>query len=310
MNPHAAKRLDPRGKIALHAAFAGYLAGERVYPVNIEISPCGVCNASCAFCFYANTGELGGHRQVFLQRTHLECVLEDARALGVKSITWTGGGEPTLYPKFGDIAAFTSSLNLQQGLFTNALATPRYDPSFFEWIRVTMTDRPYRRECIAPLRAAKTLGFAFNWSGPRDEAYLIETLGLAADLGADYVQVRPALAFHGQTVDIAPPSFEHPLLHVTHYKFEEAKKKHGYARCEAYHLNPFIWEDGNVDVCAYMRKHPGYTLGNIYHHRLQDILDRAAASVPVSDSCQVCCKLHEMNVAIHEARSLEDRNFP
>ncbi len=127
---------------------------------------------------------------------------------------------------------------------------------------------------------------------------------------ADYVQVRPALKFHGQTVNIEPPRIEHPLIQITDYKFDAAKHKHGYATCEGYHFVPFIWEDGNVDVCSYMRKHPGYTLGNIYESSLKEILDRAPKSVPVISKCQVCCKNHEMNKAVHHARGLQDINFP
>jgi hypothetical protein len=195
-------------------------------------------------------------------------------------------------------------------MFTNALAKPKYNPTLLDWIRITMTNRPYNRGYIEELRRAKTLGFAFNYAGPQDDAYLYQTLELAEQVEADYVQVRPALKFHGKTVDIAPPKIVHPLLHVTEYKFEDAKHKHGYATCEAYHLTPFVWEDGNVDVCSYMRKYEGYRLGNLYQDNLQTILDRAPSSVPVHENCQVCCKLHETNKVIHQARQLEDVDFP
>lgn len=310
MNAHAQRRLDPRGKIALHSQFADYLAGERVYPVNIEISPSGVCQATCDFCFYAG-GAAGSHRAVFLRPEALLELLNQCADLDIKSVTWTGGGEPTLHPHFASAVAYCDTqTSLEQGLFTNALARPKYNPQHLRWIRVTMTDKPWQIDYIKPLRSCKTLGFAFNYKGSTDDAYLHETLRLAEAVQADYVQVRPALDFAGKTVDITPPSFTHPLLHVTDYKFAEAKKRHSYATCEAYHLNPFIWEDGSVDTCAYMRPYPGHTLGNIYIEKLKDILDRAPPSVPVHENCQVCCKLNEMNIAIHEARTLEDKNFP
>ncbi len=97
---------------------------------------------------------------------------------------------------------------------------------------------------------------------------------------------------------------------MTGYKFENAKKPHNYKRCEGFHLCPFVWEDGNVDVCAYNRRHEGYTLGNIYKDSLKDILDRAPQSVPVHAGCQICCKLDETNQLIHHSRQLQDVNFP
>ncbi len=310
MNNLAALRLAPQDKVVLHSQFADYMAGKRIYPVNIEISCSGLCNASCDFCFFANTGELGHHRNVMLETPRLMHLIGECFELKIKSISWTGGGEPSLHPDFAPIVSLTHSMGIEQGIFTNALAKPKYDASRMEWVRVTMTDKPYRIDCIDPLRAAKVLGFAFNYSGPQDDAYLMETLQVAESVGADYVQLRPALKFHGQTVDIDPPKIEHPLLHVTEYKFEEAKKRHGYSTCEAYHLSPMVWEDGNVDTCAYMRLHDGYTLGNLYKSTLKEILDAAPPHVPVHEQCQVCCRLHESNKLIHASRQLQDVNFP
>lgn len=307
---NSSKRFDPPSKLTLHTQFADYMAGLPIYPINVEISPSGVCQASCQFCFYANTGELGSHRNVMLETPRTLKLLNELGMLGVKSVSWTGGGEPTLHPSFSMFVEELHSVGLHQGLFTNALAQPKYDPSKFDWIRVTMTDKPYQEDYIKELREATALGFAFNYSGPNDETYLLQTLELAERVGADYVQVRPALRFHGETVDIAPPTLQHRLLYVTDYKFEQAKVRHSYDRCEGYHLGCFIWEDGNVDTCAYMRKHDGYRLGNIYQSRLKDILDRAPDSVPVHTQCQVCCKLHETNLTIHAARELQDVNFP
>lgn len=304
------QRFAPQLKLALHPQFADVVAGKRVYPINVEISPSGICSASCAWCFYANTGELGDHRATFLRLSAGRGLLAECKNLGVKSVSWTGGGDPSLHPQIDDLVACASFHGIEQGMFTNALSQPKYDPSLLSWIRITMTDKPYRVEYIKQLRRCKTLGFAFNYSGPQDDAYLWETLRVAEEVNADYVQVRPALKFHGATVDIEPPGIYHPLLFVTDYKFEEAKHKHGYRTCEGFHLSPFIWEDGNVDVCAYNRKHAGYTLGNIYQDSLKDILDRAPQSVPVIEQCQTCCRLHETNRSIHAARQLEDRNFP
>ena len=260
-------------------------------------------------CFYAH-GDLGSHRKVFLETDRTLRLIDELAELRVKSISWTGGGEPSLHPHIGRIVDHAHATGIQQGMFTNALAAPRFDPSLLEWIRVTMTDKPYRAEHIKALRPAKALGFAVNYSGSSDDDYLWETLHLAEDVQADYVQVRPALKFHGETVDIDPPKIEHPLLHVTDYKFREAKQKHFYSQCEAFHTVPFIWEDGNVDVCSYNRKTPGYTLGNLYEKSLKDILDAAPDSVPVHEGCQVACRLHEINSAIHRSRALEDGNFP
>ncbi len=310
MNPVASQRLRPQDKIVLHEQFSAYMRGESIYPIGIEISPSGICQASCDFCFYANTGELGNHRNVMLDNEILFGIIKDLFVMGSKAITWTGGGEPSLYPYIHEAVDYACNMGLEQGMFTNALSMPKYEPSLLSWVRVTMTDKPYRRDCIEALRPCPVLGFAFNYAGPQDDRYLEETIDLATLVKADYIQVRPALRFHGETVDIKPPAIEHPLLHITDYKFEDARKKHGYTSCQGYHFVPFLWEDGNLDVCGYMRKHEGYTLGNVYQKSLKEILDDAPRHVPVHEQCQVCCKNHEINKAIHRYDEVKDRNFP
>lgn len=300
---------NPPLKLALHPQFGKLVAGGKVYPINVEISPSGFCNAHCDFCFYAD-GALGDHRKEFLETDRTLRLLEELEELGVKSVSWTGGGDPSLHPHIDQLVSYTRLCNLKQGMFTNALAKIRFDPTLLDWVRVTMTDKPFNVENIRTLRQCKTLGFAFNWSGAQDTDYLKQTLDVAYAVKADYVQVRPALKFHGQTTDVEPPDFDDPMMQVTDYKFEDAKHKHDYKECVAYHLTPFVWEDGNVDVCSYMRKHDGYRLGNIYSESFKSIMDKAPSSVPVHDNCQVCCKLHESNKSIHAAREVPDKDFP
>jgi len=261
------------------------------------------------FCFYSG-GALGNHRKVFLARERTLRLIDEAAELGIKAITWTGGGEPTLHPDFPFFVDHAAARGLRQGLFTNCLALPVYSTSRLDWIRVTVTDKPMRPDYIKMLRPCPTVGIAFNYAGPQDDDLLRHALAVGEEAGVTYLQLRPALAFHGQTVDITPSAISHPLLQVTEYKFAEAKKKHGYATCEAYHFVPFVWETGEIAICAYMRKYDGYMLGDLYKDSLKDILDRAPQSVPVLPTCQACCKLHELNRSIHESRSLKEVAFP
>jgi len=312
MNLLAAQHFDTVGKLARNVQFADYLDGKKIYPVGLEISPVGTCNADCPFCFYTH-GKDGPakHRKVWIERIPLLQCLAQAALLGIKSITWTGGGEPSLHFKFELMVERAHDLGLAQGILTNALELPLYKPEFLEWARITVTNKSFHRGALERIRdKVKTVGFVFNYTGVRDIERIWETLHLAEDLQADYVQVRPALGYLGATVDILPPRIEHPLLYMPREKFQEASRKHGYTQCEGFHFQPFIWETGSVDVCPYMSKWENYHLGNIYKESLADILDRLPDSVPVSEFCQVCCRHHETNKALHRARTLENVRFP
>jgi MoaA/NifB/PqqE/SkfB family radical SAM enzyme len=236
-------------------------------------------------------------------------LIKDMADLSVQAVTWTGGGEPTLHPDFPQLCATAHEAGLEQGLFTNALAPPKYDPSLFKWIRVSNTDKAWNLKNLSALRTrAKVLGMAVNYTG--DHEVVHEALRVGKEIGVDYVQVRQALSLHGFVTSRPPPVIDDPLLFVTSYKFEDSANKHGYSKCYGFNFVPFIWHNGDVDVCGYHPKKGGpYTLGNLKQTRLAAILAAAPRHVPVIESCQVCCKNHEINKLVNKALDVTDINF-
>jgi len=225
----------------------------------------------------------------------------------LKAITWTGGGEPTLHPMFDKMVSLAATYKFKQGLITNGLAKINYNPTQFDWIRVSVTPNPLNVVNLKKLRACKTLGICINDTG--DDEVIKDTLRIGEKVGVDYVQVRPALFSTGSKSFVRTPTIEHPLLKITKYKYEDQKKDRGYDKCYGYHFVPFLWEDGNVDVCGYMRGVEGYNLGNIYTDKFEDIFDNFPRSVEVRKTCQICCKNHEINKLVNTAINIKDGDF-
>lgn len=291
----------PQLKLMLHDSLSTYMNGDNIVPINIEISPCGICNANCSWCFYG-----AAQSNTILDAEVLMKFINEATALGTKAITWSGGGEPTLHPKFDYI---TKNIHIDQGLITNGLLMPKYNPSIFNWIRVSKTDAPWNEEVLAELkRTSKSLGMCINWMG-EDEDEIKEALAIAHKLDIDYVQVRPALPTGGDTIDCPLPNIVDDKLLLTKYKFDEAKLSKDYDKCGGYNFVPFIWENGNYDVCAYQREDNEYNLGNIYNNTLAEMIEKYPAYVGVKSNCQTCCKNHEINKLIHTLEHIEDKNF-
>jgi len=74
------------------------------------------CNLACRFCIskkYLKKGE-------FLPANTAYDLFEDLDQMGVKSIVFSGGGEPLLHPHFDDIITAANSA-FKIGLFTNGL---------------------------------------------------------------------------------------------------------------------------------------------------------------------------------------------
>lgn len=90
---------------------------EPMRPINLEINPINICNQSCSWCTY---GYLHERREVLPPERIVE-VLNDASALGVQSVTWTGGGEPTVYPHLADVVEHAAALGFRQGMNTNGV---------------------------------------------------------------------------------------------------------------------------------------------------------------------------------------------
>lgn len=110
-------------------------AGRQAVPVNIQLIPSDYCNQDCSYCAYrASNGlsvaQFGGidkkgratHNPVrMIPAEKLREILDDAAALGVKSVTWTGGGEPTAHPNHLELFQRALDLGLECALNTNGL---------------------------------------------------------------------------------------------------------------------------------------------------------------------------------------------
>lgn len=301
-------RFQPQAKLASHPEFAKFVAGDKISPINVEISVSHVCQASCSYCWWKDTHEKMSPTSVmdFAMATRL---LTDCAEMGVRAISWTGGGEPTLHPRFPELVQMASSLGLQQGLFTNSLAMPRYDASLLEWVRVSNTDKDWSIKSMAALRSkARVMGMALNYTGIDDEVH--RAIEVCDIVGADYLQVRQALERRGLLTDREPPHIEHPKLFVTKYKFDDSANPHGYSKCYAHNFNVFVWHSGEVDVCSYHMKVGGdYTLGNLTKTSFKDIIAAAPRHVPVIATCQVCCRGHETNKLTNAAITAVDKHF-
>lgn len=292
-------RFYPQYKLASHKELSDYLNDKQIIPINIEISPSGICDAKCPWCFY---GKKQSHK--FIDTSVLLKLLNEAYDIGVKCVTWTGGGEPTLHPDFVNIS---KENKMHQGLITNALKIPKYDPKNFEWIRVSKTEQDWNIESLKLLRQCKTLGICINYMG--DEKEIETSLKIVYDLNLDYLQVRPALNTNGNKTNIQSPSIQDDKLIVSEYKFEESNKDRIYNECEGFHFVPFIWESGNLDVCGYQKENKNYNIGNIYSDTFKELLLKFPKCVKVNKECQVCCKNHEINTMINIMKSLNDKDF-
>lgn len=297
-------RFDVAAKLLHHERLYEFVAGRPIVPIGVEISPSAECNESCPGCLYIQKRY---SRSGFIDAVKLVKTLREMDVAGVRSVTWSGGGEPTMHPGFRTLTECCGGM--EQGLFTNAREKPRYDPARMSWIRVTLNcEHEPPVDNISVLRECRTLGLCINvtHSWKKDLAL---ALTVADRTRADYVQVRPMLGANGAVGGYIGVYSSDPRVVIADYKFNDCRVPREYSRCFGYHFVPFIWEDGSLDVCGYLREHPGYNIGNIYEESFFNLVKRFPHFVKVHDKCQTCCKNHEINKLINDVFDAKDVNF-
>lgn len=89
-------------KIFAHAqALDDIDKGKRIAPIYVRIKPTNYCNHKCYYCSYADK-ELGlrdsVNRQDQISWEKMQEIIADMTDMGVKAVTFSGGGEPLVYP--------------------------------------------------------------------------------------------------------------------------------------------------------------------------------------------------------------------
>ncbi|UCD55353.1 MAG: radical SAM protein [Candidatus Omnitrophota bacterium] len=114
-------------------------------PIHIRIKPTNVCNHNCSYCAYRV-----GHLQLgkdmvtkdFIPREKMMEIIEDLKDMGVKSVSFSGGGEPFCYPYLLEAVKRLSETSVKFASLTNG---SRLDGELAEvfahkatWLRISI----------------------------------------------------------------------------------------------------------------------------------------------------------------------------
>jgi len=132
-------------KIILHQDKLSSLFTEKVTaPIYVRIKPTNRCNHNCYFCVYnesyANMHETMIKRDELSKEKLLE-ILEDFKEIGVKAITYSGGGEPLVHPNIIEIMIKTIFHNIDLSIITNGQKLKEEYSEVLthaKWVRISM----------------------------------------------------------------------------------------------------------------------------------------------------------------------------
>jgi MoaA/NifB/PqqE/SkfB family radical SAM enzyme len=114
-------------------------------PLHIRIKPTNICNHNCGYCAYrADNLQLGKdmQRRDFIPKEKMMQILDDLVEMGVKSVTFSGGGEPFCYPYLLDAVEKLSKTGIKFACLTNGSHLNGKLAEIFAhygaWLRISM----------------------------------------------------------------------------------------------------------------------------------------------------------------------------
>lgn len=134
-------------------------AGRVPAPVHVQMILSDLCNQDCSFCAYRMSEGLSSelfvtsetrnpNRRIPTEKA-LE-IVEDCKALGVRAMQFTGGGEPTVHPDHLAVFSAAQSAGMKIALVTNGVRLDATHEAVkaMTWVRVSIdagTEETYSR---------------------------------------------------------------------------------------------------------------------------------------------------------------------
>lgn len=269
------------------------LNGDWVPPVTCEIDPSNACNLNCNFCMYS---EFRSKDKSLMDMISYEVLVNELSSLGVKSITFTGGGEPLIHPKINEMAMIAYSLHFDLGLITNGILLDRIkDPSIYSFIRISLdasNEKMYKKvkgkdffnkvvDNVHDLVLKNKTDVGLSYVVCEENVHGInEAIRLANELDVDYIQFKPAW-MNGKKFPL-PEMNGNKIITTDRYKAEDNLP------CKIAGLVGIITASGEVYFCCQKRGEKDFCLGNIKDELFSDIWKRRLSFIPDVSKCPNC----------------------
>lgn len=108
------------------------------FPVHLTVSLGNYCNHGCLWCtVYAAQEEKARHADF----DRMLDFFSRGKDRGLKAVAYVGNGEPTAYPRFGELIGAVNELGLDQAMFTNGYLLDRHMDTVlnaFTYLRISL----------------------------------------------------------------------------------------------------------------------------------------------------------------------------
>ena len=168
-----------------------FLHGTGKTVISTHISLTGECNLNCSYCSVSKRKK---HEQL-----DVETIVNYISKLiprGLKSVIFTGGGEPTIHPDWNEIVTKLRLFNLKFGLITNGVGLENRNLEIFDWIRISVNYPSYSKLMSQDvprfnMKPNCTMGLSLIYTGKNKELLVSDMLRIAQRYKAKYIRLLP-----------------------------------------------------------------------------------------------------------------------
>lgn len=162
-------------------------AGERIAPVYVRIKPTNRCNQNCYYCHYKNPYlELDQYDPADeIKREKMLEIIRDFEDIGVRAVTFSGGGEPLLYPYIEETMEAVLEAGIDLSIITNGTLLEGKKAELLskaKWVRVSQESGC--EETYSGIRGVKEESFSILCENIRNFA---ERKNPDCELGINFV---------------------------------------------------------------------------------------------------------------------------
>lgn len=252
-----------------------------------------ICNYNCSFCLFKKENK---EQHKIAPTAWFLKFIDEMVYCGVRSLEFSGGGEPTLHPDFKEIIKYAYKKGLKLGLFTNGYKFDEKLAKYFRYIRFSMdahnkevynaiknpnVPNAFDKVCAKIRRLVKARGkknrpriglkFVLNdWNCIFDK----DMVDLGRKLNVDYVQFKGE--HNGYT------GFDKVQANLVQLSINYLKKKYPdfisgsviptvlKTKCFMSPIHTVVDPEGNAYVCCYLNDKE-HTIGNVFKNKLSEI---------------------------------------
>jgi MoaA/NifB/PqqE/SkfB family radical SAM enzyme len=260
-------------------------------PVHIRIKPTNVCSHNCWYCAYRSDGlQLGMNMKEadFIPRQKMMEIIDDIIDMGVKAVTFSGGGDPFCYPYLYDAAIRLSKSPVKFAALTNGSLLKGRMAALFaakaEWVRISMDgwdDRSYSRyrkvpvgeftKIVKNIRAFRRYGGSCYLGvsiivGRGNASHIYGLIRSLKRTGANSIKIAPCIVsndgmgnnlYHKPIFDKVKAEIRKAVKRLSGPSFEIFDAYHGqlesfkkdYRWCPYLQILPVIGADQNIYPC-------------------------------------------------------------